>query len=324
MPCTWRGVSPTGLMTNLPGAVQDNRATSSGVSCSYLVCATPRAGSHLLCEGLRQTGLAGRPEEFFTRLYLGPDASAYIRDQMATSRTSNGVFGARIGAFFFENLVRVLVMAPGASKASNELQSTSPSGIRGRILGETYRLLSLRPSRFGLGRVRFPTWVRLMRVRMWHRSQPSALTLGGPHTTAMHQVVAEHFPNLHYIYLRRGDRLRQAISFYRAEATREWVRRGEEASGNAIVPYDRQEIVKKLGELEGMERQWTAHFEACRVEPHRVTYEEIVADRERSVTSVLDYLGIDHPSPLALPASDVRRQSDSLTDDWVERYQRGD
>src|SRR5919206_408785 len=32
---------------------------------AYLVCATPRSGSTLLCEGLKATGVAGRPEEYF-------------------------------------------------------------------------------------------------------------------------------------------------------------------------------------------------------------------------------------------------------------------
>src|SRR4051794_6151624 len=32
---------------------------------SYLVCATPRSGSTLLCRALTQTGIAGRPEEYF-------------------------------------------------------------------------------------------------------------------------------------------------------------------------------------------------------------------------------------------------------------------
>src|SRR3954469_9702243 len=32
---------------------------------SYLVCATPRSGSTLLCETLSKTGVAGNPLEFF-------------------------------------------------------------------------------------------------------------------------------------------------------------------------------------------------------------------------------------------------------------------
>src|ERR1700733_11310881 len=35
---------------------------------SYLVCATPRSGSTLLCQALTQTGVAGRPEEDFEAL----------------------------------------------------------------------------------------------------------------------------------------------------------------------------------------------------------------------------------------------------------------
>src|SRR5690242_63902 len=35
---------------------------------SYLVCATPRSGSTLFCELLRNSGIAGRPEEYFEYL----------------------------------------------------------------------------------------------------------------------------------------------------------------------------------------------------------------------------------------------------------------
>ena len=34
---------------------------------SYLICATPRSGSFLLCEALKNTGIAGNPEEYFWR-----------------------------------------------------------------------------------------------------------------------------------------------------------------------------------------------------------------------------------------------------------------
>ena len=32
---------------------------------SYLVCASPRSGTELLCRGLAGTGVAGRPQEYF-------------------------------------------------------------------------------------------------------------------------------------------------------------------------------------------------------------------------------------------------------------------
>src|SRR3954467_11394971 len=35
---------------------------------SYLVCATPRSGSTLVCQALKETRVAGRPEEYFEAL----------------------------------------------------------------------------------------------------------------------------------------------------------------------------------------------------------------------------------------------------------------
>jgi LPS sulfotransferase NodH len=37
---------------------------------SYLICATPRSGSTLLCEALRITGLAGNPDEYFGPMHV--------------------------------------------------------------------------------------------------------------------------------------------------------------------------------------------------------------------------------------------------------------
>ena len=59
---------------------------------SYLVCATPRSGSTLLCEGLKATGVAGRPEEYFEALpTTGP--SPHARRLSRRPRRSRGARG---------------------------------------------------------------------------------------------------------------------------------------------------------------------------------------------------------------------------------------
>jgi trehalose 2-sulfotransferase len=73
----------------------------------YVVAATPRTGSSLLCEGLSATGVAGCPDEFFApdfrhlwldRWDLVPNASfvEYFRSALRHGTTSNGVFGMKI------------------------------------------------------------------------------------------------------------------------------------------------------------------------------------------------------------------------------------
>jgi len=86
------------------------RAVSNQID-AYLICATPRTGSSLLCGLLDSTGIAGHPESYFR----GPDEqewaarwgiagpsddpfsyAGYLRAAITTGSTGNGVFAARI------------------------------------------------------------------------------------------------------------------------------------------------------------------------------------------------------------------------------------
>lgn len=78
---------------------------------SYLICATPRTGSTLLCSLLKSTGVAGIPESYFR----SPDEDSFalewnvrrdsdgrvdytefVRGAVRAGTTPNGVFAARI------------------------------------------------------------------------------------------------------------------------------------------------------------------------------------------------------------------------------------
>ena len=75
---------------------------------SYLVCATHRSGSSLLCQSLWHTAHAGMPEEFFSPKHsirkaqeyglTSPETNfaGYVRDVIERRRTENGVFGAKL------------------------------------------------------------------------------------------------------------------------------------------------------------------------------------------------------------------------------------
>jgi LPS sulfotransferase NodH len=78
---------------------------------SYLICATPRTGSSLLCGLLDSAGVAGHPESWFRRQGEREFAASwgiadlsdgtfgytsYFRAAVAAGSTANGVFAARI------------------------------------------------------------------------------------------------------------------------------------------------------------------------------------------------------------------------------------
>ncbi|MEQ7129227.1 Stf0 family sulfotransferase [Actinopolymorpha sp. B11F2] len=100
---------------------------------SYLICATPRTGSTLLCGLLKSSGVAGRPASYFNRRGLhdyaddwriarprdGRIDEAYVRAALAAGRTSNGVFGGRIMAETLPELIGDLAAADSASAVTD-------------------------------------------------------------------------------------------------------------------------------------------------------------------------------------------------------------
>ena len=78
---------------------------------SYLICATPRCGSNLLCEALENTGLAGVPREYFwdeahwTRKWGTARYSDYLHEVIKRSTTKNRVFGTKVMWGYFDAFV---------------------------------------------------------------------------------------------------------------------------------------------------------------------------------------------------------------------------
>ena len=75
---------------------------------TYIICATPRSGSHLLAEALQVTGLAGTPDEYFitnrqgqlqneqgniAELYGKKSLEAFHQLVLSLGSTPNGAFG---------------------------------------------------------------------------------------------------------------------------------------------------------------------------------------------------------------------------------------
>lgn len=87
---------------------------------SYLICSTPRSGSYLLCEVLQQTGLAGRPTEYFVqsmmlslqRQWGISNLSGYFKKVLEVGTTPNGVFGMKAHMSQFGAVMCILQQVP--------------------------------------------------------------------------------------------------------------------------------------------------------------------------------------------------------------------
>jgi LPS sulfotransferase NodH len=223
---------------------------------TYLVCATHRSGSNLLCQALWHTDLAGRPQEFFSPTHaakisetheLGVDPNAdyvgYLNALMAKRATSNGVFGGKI---------------------------------------------------------------------MW------------PHLETFHEQIggslADVFPNLSYIWVRRDDKLLQAISHWKAKQTKVYNSLQENSVPAEELKFDYEEIRKIVKRFTEQDEAWGAFFEQNGIEPFEVHYEAFANDYEATTRKMVEFLGVNIPDEFRVKPLTYKKLADEINEAWQKQY----
>jgi LPS sulfotransferase NodH len=126
---------------------------------------------------------------------------------------------------------------------------------------------------------------------------------------------------LKYIHLRRKDVERQGISLARAAQTDSY--NSDMPEQDAPV-YNYHQIWQCIREVRVQDKGWKTYFHNQGIEPFVVIYEELAADRARILKGVLESLGVSLPLDFQVPETHLKKQADSLTDEWVEKFRRGD
>jgi LPS sulfotransferase NodH len=263
---------------------------------SYLICATPRSGTTLLCEALANTGIAGRPEEFFQ------------------ARKETGL--PRRPIEYFEGTDTAEIVAILGEDAGPNEQRMQPAS------GESYASYLARVIEEGTT----PNGVFGAKV-MWGYFEGLLSNLGRlPQCEglAVSDLLPSVFPNLHYIWVTRRDKVGQAISLWRAIQT--WTWRDEESSSPTGEASTKQ-LVFHLGAIDHLiqqikadEASWEQYFKSNGIQPFTVSYEELAGAYEETARKILHYLDIPLPENLVFAPRRMKRQADIVSQEWVERY----
>jgi len=135
------------------------------------------------------------------------------------------------------------------------------------------------------------------------------------------ELMESVFPGLQYLWVRRRDKVRQGISWWRAEATGEWAvpaGRDSEAPAPAVPDVT---AVRQLVEVATLhERAWGDYFAERGIDPWTIDYEDLVVDLDGSLDSALRYLGVHPGRPVRATPVRIKRQADERTERWVEQY----
>jgi LPS sulfotransferase NodH len=125
---------------------------------------------------------------------------------------------------------------------------------------------------------------------------------------------------LKYISLRRRDFTRQGISLARAVQTDSYNSNMQPAR-DPIYNYD--QIFQCIREVRVDAKGWETYFQQRGIEPLRIVYEDFVVDPGDTLQRIFDFLEIAVPAGFQMPVSPLQRQADSLSDLWVEKFNRG-
>jgi LPS sulfotransferase NodH len=260
---------------------------------SYFICTTPRSGSTLLSEALGRTGLAGRPREYFQEL------PATMR--MATPRDYVGLVP--------DPVVREVLSAPGANRRPEGSDPQAPYASWDSYLAAVVNE-GTTPSGIFAAKVMWRYFGGLLlRLRE---------TIGPGDDLALLELA---FGPPRFIFLRRADKVGQAVSLWRAIQTWSWRAETDGAALPAAPAYSFAAIDHLVRRLELDEADWIRWFRTAGVEPFAIEYSDLAGDYAVVTRAVLEFLGVpaaggsDEPPPL-------RRQADQISESWAERYRR--
>jgi LPS sulfotransferase NodH len=267
---------------------------------SYLICTTPRSGSTLLCELLTGTGVAGRPDEYFQQL----------RSTGKPMRPCD----------FLEGVAPDVVPAETHDGELQEHQLYDPQRF---VSFEDYvdwvKDRATTPNGVFAAKIMWPYMAGLV--------DGLSTASGDRDTEDPAELLAETFPGLRYVWLRRMDKVRQAVSLWRALQTWNWRkdaaaagRRAREQAAGPRLRYSFEAIDHLRRRLVSYDRAWEIYFEGKGIEPLTLTYEAFTNEVHETVTWILRHAGVRYPAGAHCGIPGTARQSDELSQRWVTEF----
>jgi LPS sulfotransferase NodH len=136
------------------------------------------------------------------------------------------------------------------------------------------------------------------------------------------EVWSTAFPNCSkHIYMTRRNKVRLAVSWWRAIVSGEWHRKfGEKPQEHDIADkYNYEAIHHLIFESTMREAAIEDFFSESGIKPLTIVYEDFIQDYEGTVMSVLEFLDIPTDNVnVAPPAFD--KLADDIAEEWVQRF----
>jgi LPS sulfotransferase NodH len=132
----------------------------------------------------------------------------------------------------------------------------------------------------------------------------------------------EHaFPNHRHIFMTRRNKVRLAVSWWKAIKSQEWHRRAGASpkSVDLTDAYSFDAIHHLYLECSMREAGIQEFFSEGNIVPLTIVYEDFIQEYEKTLRKVLQFLELD-PNNVEIPSSSLAPTADSISEAWVQRF----
>jgi LPS sulfotransferase NodH len=259
---------------------------------SYVICASARSGSNLLCEALWNTELAGHPDEYFLYWHwaaheparLSSDfvqpwllpTDAFLQKLARAGTTPNGVFGVKI---MWEHL-EVIIDNLRALRPFRDLEATAI----------------------------FPAlWPNLHYIQMIRRDKVrQAVSLARAIQSRQWFDVDQQVLEQHATYFKNRN----------IERLNAQLRSGDDTP----LTYDFDQIHALHRAVVEQEQEWNTFLCDSDLKIFRVVYEDFVQAYTQTIRDIMDFLQTPMPETMLPERRFMRKQSDALNDEWSQQF----
>lgn len=142
-----------------------------------------------------------------------------------------------------------------------------------------------------------------------------------PEVTKRTDVWEHVFPNHRHIFMTRRNKVRLAVSWWRAIQSGEWhVPVNEERkSVDLSDAYSFDAITHLYMECSMREAGIQEFFAEGGITPLNIFYEDFDQNHEQTIRTILDYLEVDSRSATISPPA-FKKTADPISEEWIQRF----
>lgn len=132
----------------------------------------------------------------------------------------------------------------------------------------------------------------------------------------------EHaFPNPRHIFMTRRNKVRLAVSWWKAIKGREWHRRAGASprSVDLTGAYSFDAIHHLYRECSMREAGIQEFFSEGNIVPLTIVYEDFIQEYEKTVRKILEFIELDTTN-IEIPVPSLAQTADAISEEWVRRF----